>query len=127
MEAHATVVSERLSGSLAQRHWEPAILAQASGVPEEVVRRHLSGETLPETGTLQVYAGVLGLDADDLLAASALCGSTASEPQPSLLAIRRSLDGVWHDATPAERQRLVEEVQRLQDQVEQRRAQGQRP
>ena len=122
MDAHSSVVAERLSGALAHRHWQPDILAQASGVPEELVRRHLSGETFPETGTLRVYASVLGLDADDLLADTALCGATATEAEPSLLAIRRSLDGVWDDATPEERQRLMAEVQRLRDQVEKRRA-----
>ena len=121
MDAHSSVVAERLSGALAHRHWQPDILAQASGVPEVVVRRHLSGETFPETGTLRVYASVLGLDADDLLADTALCGAKDMEAQPSLLAIRRSLDGVWNDATPTERQHLVEDVQQLHDQVEKRR------
>lgn len=121
MEAHSKVVAERLSRSLAQRHWHPAVLAQASGVPEDLVTRHLSGEIMPETGTLLVYAGVLGLDADDLLAITALSGVAAAEAQPSLLAIRRSLNAVWDDATPEERQRLVEGVQQLHDQVEKRR------
>ncbi len=121
MVEHSKAVAERLSRSLAQRHWQPAVLAQASGVPEELVTRHLSGEIMPETGTLQVYAGVLGLDADDLLATAGLSGAAATEAQPSLLAIRRSLEGVWNDATPTERQHLVEDVQQLHDQVEKRR------
>lgn len=105
-------VAERLAAALARRHWEPAVVAQATGVPEATVRRHLAGETPISTSELQRYAGVLGLDSDALLADAALTGVTTDHPQPTLLAAQRLLHEVWADADPADRRDVMDCLQR---------------
>jgi transcriptional regulator with XRE-family HTH domain len=113
--AHEQALAQRLSEAVARRHWPPEALAQASGVPAETVTRHLRGEEMPAVQTAQVYAGVLGLDAEGILAECALAGAPDTEGRPSLLAARQLLEEMWADAPPADQRRIVEVLLRLQD------------
>ena len=119
-EAHEQALAQRLSDAVARRHWLPEALAQATGVPAETVTRHLRGEELPAGQTAQVYAGVLGLDAEGFLAEAALAGAPDTEGRPSLLAARQLLEEMWADAPPEEHRRIVEVLLRLQDDLRSR-------
>ncbi len=114
-EAHNQALAQRLSEAVARRHWPPEALAQATGVPTETVTRHLRGEELPAAQTAQVYAGVLGLDTEGVLAECALAGAPDTDGHPSLLAARQLLEEMWEAAPPAEHRRIVEVLLRLQD------------
>jgi hypothetical protein len=114
-EVHEQALAQRLSEAVARRHWPPETLAQATGVPTETVTRHLRGEELPAAQTAQVYAGVLGLDTEGVLAECALAGAPDTEGRPSLLAARQLLEEMWEAAPPEEHRRIVEVLLRLQD------------
>lgn len=123
MEIHATheqALAQRLSEAVARRHWPPEVLAQATGVPTETVTRHLQGEELPAAQTAQVYAGVLGLDTEGILAECALAGAPDTDGHPSLLAARQLLEEMWEAAPPTEHRRIVEVLMRLQDDLRSR-------
>ena len=108
-------LAQRLSEAVARRHWPLETLAEVACVPQERVEKHLRGEELPEAGTAQVYAGVLGLNAEEVLAEAALAGAPGTEGRPSLLAAQRLLAEVWEAAPPDEHRRIVEVLLRLQD------------
>lgn len=122
MTTRQNPIVERLSAALAQRHWEPAVVAQAAGLPEETVRRHLAGETPIATSELQRYASVLGLDPEALLADAALSGVAADDSELALPAAQRLLHEFWDKADAADRHELIEHLRRLRESVARRPA-----
>lgn len=107
MSEHTNPIQARLAAALAQRHWEPAVLAQATGVPEALVRDHLAGAVPVTRAVVQRYSAALGLDIADLLAEAAQAGVVEDEDAPPLASVARLLHEVWPQAAPAERQQLM--------------------
>lgn len=113
-------VPEQLGAALERRRWRPEDLAATVSVPTATVEEHLAGATAPSTETLQVYAGVLGLEEAGLLASAALGEGPPVAEQPTLPATERNLEEAWEDATAEERRHIVAEVHHLHEQVRQR-------
>jgi len=114
---HTNPIRARLAAALAQRHWEPAVLAQATGVPEALVRDHLAGAVPVTRAVVQRYSAALGLDVTDLLAEAAQAGVVEDEDVP-LEAVTRLLHEVWPQATPAERRQLMASLRAIREQGE---------
>ena len=117
---HTRSVPERLGAALERRRWRPEDLAQIVAVPTATVEEHVTGAAMPSTETLQVYAGVLGLEPTGLLANAALSEEPPLEERPSLLATERVLEEVWAATTVEGRRHVVAEVRQLHEQVRQR-------
>ncbi len=107
MSEHTNPIQEQLAAALAQRHWEPAVLAQATGVPEALVRDHLAGAVPVTRAVVQRYSAALGLDVAHLLADAAQAGVVEDEDAPPLAAVASLLHEAWPHTTPAERQQLM--------------------
>ena len=118
MSEHTNPIRARLAAALAQRHWEPAVLAQATGVPEALVREHLAGAVPVTRAVVQRYSAALGRDAAHLLAEAAQAGVVEDEAAPPLEAVARLLHEAWPHATPAERRQLMASLRAIREQGE---------
>ncbi len=112
---HDESLCEELRHAVGVSHWPPERLAEATSILPERVDRHLEGEEAPRAEKLTRYSAALGLSPERLKARAAKqgVGDAREDPAASLLAARQLLEEAWVGATHAERERLLEHLERL--------------
>ncbi|MDP9353544.1 MAG: hypothetical protein M3P51_18645 [Chloroflexota bacterium] len=112
---HDESVCEELRHAVGVRHWPPERLAEATSIPPERVERHLDGQEEPRVEELTRYSAALGMSPERLKARAAKegVGDAREDPAASLPAAKQLLEEAWAGATHAERERLLEHLERL--------------